>query len=358
MTLSNEMKTGIFAVTTLAILVFVVLVMGKERRIFSDGHKYRVIFSDVKGLAAGAPVRLGGLTIGRVEKIGFSKDPLDTKVYTTLIIDDEFTDRVRVDSTASIETQGLLGDRFIILSPGTSPQALAYNGDIPPIERPDISEILSGVSKVVSNSSEITGKFKELTAGLKPETLAQFGRSAEAFAEVLEDVKQNKGVLFRLIYSEKEGDQVAKGITALSEAAAKLSDKAIAGPGLIHGLFYDPKGETLLPDLVAALDNIGESSRSIGEFVEMISQGRGPLSKLIVGPSDANTDVNKDFALGLKALRVTMENLERVSLALSQGSGSLGALLIDPRIYDALLELTENANRSVVLRQVVRSTLK
>ena len=118
MKFKNEIKTGIFISVSLLILAALIFVMGRERQIFAKQSEYFSSFSDVKGLAVGAPIRLGGITIGRVSHIGFSTDLNDSLVHVTLLINEDYLERIRQDTVVAIETQGLLGDRFISISSG------------------------------------------------------------------------------------------------------------------------------------------------------------------------------------------------------------------------------------------------
>jgi hypothetical protein len=56
-------------------------------------------------------------------------------------------------------------------------------------------------------------------------------------------------------------------------------------------------------------------------------------------------------------LSQSAQNLKVATDALANGTGTLGALLVDPRLYDNLVEITDGAKRSFLLRQAVRSSL-
>lgn len=302
--MKSELKAGIFAITALLILAATVYVMGKERRIFSTQHEYKVVFTDVKGLSAGAPIRLGGLTIGRVGGITFSESLADTRVYVSLLIDENFVDRIRRDSAATIDTQGLLGDRFINLVPGTIPAPLTPGGELKAIERPDIAEVLTGVNRIVSNSAEITDKIRIAVQEVDKDIVSRFEGVAAAFTD----------------------------LTSTIGSATKRAEK---GPSLLHSIAFDAEGAKVLPQLL-------DSLKTVAVFFEKFNSKQS----------------GEELASTLRSLKSTLSNIEQVSKAISQGQGTLGALLMDPRIYDSLLEFTENANRSVILRQVVRSTLR
>jgi phospholipid/cholesterol/gamma-HCH transport system substrate-binding protein len=88
---------------------------------------YRITarFSNVADLKNGAPVKIGGVTVGLVE--GISLDPVVFDAVVTMKIDRRFSE-IPTDSGASILTSGVLGDRYVGLDPGGAMEALA-DGD-------------------------------------------------------------------------------------------------------------------------------------------------------------------------------------------------------------------------------------
>jgi phospholipid/cholesterol/gamma-HCH transport system substrate-binding protein len=82
-------------------------------------------FENVGGLKAGAPVSMAGVTIGRVESIGYDMDLF--KAVATLRIDSRY-DQIPNDSDASILTAGLLGGQYIGITPGGSDEPFS-DGD-------------------------------------------------------------------------------------------------------------------------------------------------------------------------------------------------------------------------------------
>src|ERR1700759_5160409 len=107
-----DLRVGIFVfagLVTLAVGIFWVTGAG------SLGPKYRLYtyLPEVEGVTSGAPVRLDGVSIGNVEQIGLNPRPSDRtqSIQLVLRIDKRFQKDVRTDSTASLVTEGLLGDR-------------------------------------------------------------------------------------------------------------------------------------------------------------------------------------------------------------------------------------------------------
>lgn len=126
---SLELGTGLFVLLGFAALLFLTTQLpGSGVKLGTDpGYRVTARFDNVGDLKPGAPVTMAGVTIGRVEAIGF--DPQDFKAVVTLRIKPEFS-QIPEDSDAAIQTQGLLGGKFIGITPGGADTYLTDNSEI------------------------------------------------------------------------------------------------------------------------------------------------------------------------------------------------------------------------------------
>jgi phospholipid/cholesterol/gamma-HCH transport system substrate-binding protein len=117
-TQSIELGTGLFVLLGFAALFFLVTQITSKEIGFGDrSYRLEASFEQVGGLKVGAPVSMSGVTIGRVEQIGY--DFTEYKAKVRLRIDARY-DRIPDDSDAAIFTAGLLGGQYVGISPGGS----------------------------------------------------------------------------------------------------------------------------------------------------------------------------------------------------------------------------------------------
>jgi len=111
---SLEFLVGIFMIAGFLAFGYLALQLG-EVTLFSDSTNYKVIaqFDNIAGVKKGASVQVAGVTVGQVSKIW-----LDDDGYANVSLLVEKSLELPVDSTASVKSQGLIGDKFIALSPG------------------------------------------------------------------------------------------------------------------------------------------------------------------------------------------------------------------------------------------------
>jgi phospholipid/cholesterol/gamma-HCH transport system substrate-binding protein len=113
-----ELGTGMFVLLGFAALFFLVTQITNREIGFGDtGYRLKAAFEQVGGLKPGAPVSMSGVTVGRVESIGY--DFASYQAEVVLRIDGRY-DRIPDDSDASIFTAGLLGGQYVGISPGGS----------------------------------------------------------------------------------------------------------------------------------------------------------------------------------------------------------------------------------------------
>ena len=123
-----EFSVGAFLLLGLALLLVLALA-STNRKFGSTGGHYVLTahFSQIGQLRERAPVRIGGVSIGQVDKIAL--DPVKFDSVVTLSISDQYKD-LPSDTSAGIYTSGLLGDSYIGLEPGGSPDNLQPGGQI------------------------------------------------------------------------------------------------------------------------------------------------------------------------------------------------------------------------------------
>ncbi len=133
-----NMAVGIFLVLGILALGYLSIRLGKVSFLGHRGYVITVDFPSVGGLKAGSSVEIAGVEIGRVDSIGLA----DYQARVVLTIERDI--KLQEDSIASIKTKGLIGEKYIRISPGGSDKIIGPGGRIREVEAPvDFEELLS-----------------------------------------------------------------------------------------------------------------------------------------------------------------------------------------------------------------------
>jgi phospholipid/cholesterol/gamma-HCH transport system substrate-binding protein len=145
-----ELTSGVFLLMGLAALLWLATeATDYGIQVGDDTYQITARFSNVADLKTRAPVKIGGVTVGLVEDI--SLDPVEFDAVVIMQIDQRFTD-IPMDTSASILTSGVLGDRYVGLEPGGALEALADGDQILITQSAVILESL--ISKFLFNTNK------------------------------------------------------------------------------------------------------------------------------------------------------------------------------------------------------------
>ena len=133
-----NLAVGVFVILGVLALGYLSIRLGRGSLVGGSGYTVTVDFPSVGGLKEGSGVEIAGVQIGRVEGIALA----DYQARVTLRITRDV--KLQEDSIASIKTKGLIGEKFIRISPGASDKLIKAGGRIREVEAPvDIEELIS-----------------------------------------------------------------------------------------------------------------------------------------------------------------------------------------------------------------------
>ena len=205
--MSRTARLGAFIFAALVIFAVTVFLIGEKQFLFSRTYHLKTTFDNVAGLDEGAPVRAGGVRIGTVKKIQLPRNPTE-KILIEMQLEDSTHSVIRKDSVAAIETEGLLGSKYMEISFGSAQGEQLRDGDMvqsrPPVDYADIARKASNtietaqqaiksakdavdLSKVaIGNLNVATGDVKSITGKIdKGEgTIGAFVNDKETYQNI------------------------------------------------------------------------------------------------------------------------------------------------------------------------------
>ena len=327
--MTRQVRVGLFVIFGLGLMMVAVFLIGDVRGLWQRKVTYRTAFSDVAGLKPGAPVRMGGLDIGAVTAVDHSHDPGDARVYVSIAVSTKETVRVRADSMAHVSNKGLLGDKMIEISAGT-PAAPEQDPNVL-IHSEEPSDVFSLANKVAAVTERTIEQLEPLAHSLGDPKLADDIKGTLSGVRTLLDATvHGDGTVHRLFFDHREADELSQLLERLDGASTRL-DGILAdaqdatshlrqGPGIAHAILYD--GE-ISQNAAGAIAELHEDFRAIRE-------GNGLAHALLYGDTSSQHLMSNVNAMS--------DDLRAIVGDVRHGKGTLGALLVDPTIYEDLEE--------------------
>ena len=372
-----KFRVGLFVLVALVAFLGAVYALGARARLFESRYTIHADFTEVGGLVEGATVRLAGVQIGRVSAVTLPPHP-GGKVRVNLTIGRQFSDRIRKNSVARIETQGLLGDRIVEITVGDASAPPVGPGEVLASRDPaDFGRVISAGAETAKNVAALADALRETADQInKSKMIEDAASTVNKLGRVVDQVEHGRGWAHTLLYEEPvalrrvndliattqtliervekgqgaagvlvspEGTASAKRFVAAMDRLSAMVEQPDREPGLLPGLLFDPKYKAVLDDLRVVSHNL----RTISDRV---AGGKGTLGSLVADSEDEGT-----LSLTMQDLRAAVANLKSVSEKINEGEGTVGLLIADPTVYERLVTILDGAQRSFLLRSMIKS---
>jgi phospholipid/cholesterol/gamma-HCH transport system substrate-binding protein len=197
-TSGQKIRIGLFVLVGLIVIFLGIFLIGSQKSMFNSTFSVYGVFKNVNGLMVGNNVRFAGINVGVVEGINIVSD---SAVRVDLTLNDNVKKFIKKDSKVSIGSDGLMGDKLIVISPGgsTSREEVEGGDKLIAVNPLDVDKIINKLTKVADNAEELTSN---LTA-------------------IVRDINQGKGSLGKLLKNDKIARDLA---TTVSSAKTTISN--------------------------------------------------------------------------------------------------------------------------------------
>ena len=226
-TASQKIKIGIFTFLGLVVLILGIFFIGNQKNLFSSTFGVYGTFKNVSGLQVGNNVRFAGINVGVVEDISIVND---STVRVDLTLNDDVKKFIKTDSKLSIGSDGLMGDKLVVIAPGgiKSTTPVREGGQLASVNPVDVDRIIKKLTKVADNAADLT----------------------DGLASIVNKVNNGKGSIGRLLNNDKlsrdlEGTvkQAKTTIANVHQTSSTLNEdlKAAQHNFLLKGFFNKKK---------------------------------------------------------------------------------------------------------------------
>lgn len=271
---TNKIKLGIFVSLGLVVLILAIYFIGEKQLLFKNTFRLSAILEDVGGLQAGNNVRLSGINIGTIESISLVSD---TTVRVDIVIDETSRKFIKKDAVATIGSEGLIGNKVLVINPGTGGKKSIENNDRIQTSQPiDVDDIMLSLKTTIDNTALITGDL----------------------AKISTNIESGKGTIGRLMMDQTWRENIQATIVNLKQGSDEFK------------VVMDKAGEidSILIAIKTTIAYTASITNDLATITNSIQSGEGTIGRLLMNTTAA-------------------ENFDSTMINLKEGTAALKLLL-------------------------------
>jgi phospholipid/cholesterol/gamma-HCH transport system substrate-binding protein len=318
-----QLRVGVMALVALGILGYLIWLLSGSQGLFRSRSEVYTYLPDSAAIAQGADVRLNGILVGRVLRVGLSgsSDPKRV-VKATLQVDDDFLSSIPVDSMAQITAGNLLATKYINITKGRSAQTIKPGAELASLNTAEFEDLVqqgySALGSMDAILKKADGIIDQVQAGhgtigklLVDETLySRVLAIADESQKLMGTLNSDQGTIQKLLHDDRLYDDVRGTVTRINT----LLDGIDQGQGTAGQLLKNP----------ALYDDTRKTIADVRQILAGIDAGQGTVGKLL-----KSDDLHNQ-------IQATIGRLDTMLDKINSGQGTLGQLLVNPQLYETI----------------------
>jgi len=256
-----KIRLGLFVLVGLALFVIAIFIIGKQKNMFNPVFKLSTTFYNVSGLQVGNNVRFSGINVGTVDRISIING---STVMVDMLIRKEIKQFIKSDCKVAVGSEGLIGDRLLIISQGSTDAPLAEDDKLLSSTEPVETDAIIASLQVSATHAEVI---------------------TQQLAEVMLKINSGRGTLGRLIHDTIIAENINQTIGNFQNSSSEMKETMAATKDDIAAI---------MQSVQATADNAQVSTKQLEEIMVNMNSGNGTLGRLI---RDTSTSQNIDTTL-------------------------------------------------------------
>jgi phospholipid/cholesterol/gamma-HCH transport system substrate-binding protein len=281
-------KLGVFIFVGSALLILGIFVLGNKEALFKSTFTVKAFFQNVQGLRNGAPVRLSGVDVGAIKGIKIMGDEASV-IEVSMRLESDIKKFIRKDTEAGIETEGLVGYKFVSLNiKDNTAEPVEDGGTILAKEPVSFADVIEETQGIMSYTKDMT---KDLS-------------------EIVSKINSGNGTIGKLLNDE----ELYYATTEITKSAA-VSLKSITGDlRNVVAIFKEMGGG--INEVIFKVDNTVES---VDGIIKNIKEGKGVIGSLVFEGSAEDTTMTAIIS----NLRVITDEAKTAAIKLNENMEAL-----------------------------------
>jgi len=288
---------GAFIVSGVLLFTIGIFFIGDQYQVFSRHEELYIEMANVDGLSPGTNVRVEGLNAGQVKNIGLPDHP-SGKFRLKLQIADKVRSLIREDSVATVETDGLVGDKYLFIRNGSDQSPEARNGSTIPSKEPiELSAVIAKVSGVVDQANTTIGDMHIRLDGV----LDDFKTTVDNTNGLISDARSSKGTIGTLLNDPSTAAHVRQTVANAEIASANLEQASEQARQVVA----DFQSRNLPAKVDESVTNVRRASQQIDQASQRVNS---TLAEAL-GPDNTGVSAAQNVRETLSNANVATGNL-------------------------------------------------
>jgi phospholipid/cholesterol/gamma-HCH transport system substrate-binding protein len=267
---NQNVLVGIFTIVAVGLFATALFLVGNQHKAFAHHVVFYTDFKNVDGLTTGAKVTVDGMDAGEIENLQIPSSPAE-KFRLKLNVDDRFRGLIRQDSLVTVETEGVVGDKFLLIHAGSDhaaeapPESTLQSKD--PLEISKLLEQAQGImTQATGTLNDLQGTMKDVSGHLDT-TLETATGTIRNVNGVVQDVRTGKGAAGLLLEDKATATDVRQSIANVRQTTEKLNGTSTR----VDNILADVQSRQLVGKMDDTLTKANIAAQNIDQTTQQIN---------------------------------------------------------------------------------------
>jgi phospholipid/cholesterol/gamma-HCH transport system substrate-binding protein len=280
----RNIAVGIFIIAGVTLFGIGIFLIGNRHEAFSHYVLLYTEFADLDGITKGSKVQVAGMDAGQVTKIDVPQSP-NGQFRVQMKVDDQLLGLVRNDSVVTVDTEGVVGDTFLTIHPGSPNAGVAQAHSVLQSKAPITLADLLNHGLGVMNDADATMK---QVGGKLNVALDDVNGAVGNANDLLVGLKEGRGTAGLLLRDDKMADQIRETMSSVQSTSSNLNQASVR----VNSIVADVQERQLPQKLDETMSKINSASSqadaTIGQVRQSLAQALGPDANGVTAAQNIN----------------------------------------------------------------------
>jgi phospholipid/cholesterol/gamma-HCH transport system substrate-binding protein len=328
----NYAVVGVFVLSAVLLFSVGLFLIGNRHKAFAHHVDFFTTLYDVNGLSPGSKVRVSGFEAGQVTSVEIPDRP-SAKFKLKLHVDNKLHNLIRNDSFVTVESDGLVGDKFLLIHEGSDQEQEAVSGTTLPAKEPiELSAVIAKMTGVMDQANAAIGDIRTKA----DDTLDAITTTVNNANGIVTGIRSGKGTVGMLLDDQQTATAVQNAVGNMQQAAANLNQVTVQAKQVMA----DFQSRDLVAKAEATLNNTKDASRQLAQTSQQVNLTLNDA----LGPDRSGENAEQNISETFSNINLATANMADDTEALKHEFFFRG--FFKKRGFYSLIDLTPDQYRS------------